>query len=75
MSWRKVPRWMGFPRIIDMYMYIYSLPLGRTLLFRVQVMFGVGFPVARHSTRTVPPFFDWMAADGALVIFGGANWM
>lgn len=35
----------------------FNIPLGNKLFFLVHVIFGIGLPVAEHSSRTGDPFF------------------
>lgn len=51
-----------------------NIPLGSRLFFLVQVIFGIGLPVAEHSNRTGDPFFTCRCPpDVTWFIFGGTE--
>jgi hypothetical protein len=52
---------------------IKCLPFGNKLFLRVQVMFGMGLPVAEHSRRTGEPFRTCRWPPDVTWIFGGSG--
>lgn len=52
----------------------FNIPLGNKLFFLVHVIFGIGLPVAEHSSRTGDPFFTckW-PPDVTWFILGGTG--